>query len=93
MGRRPDWAVARDFSHDGACACLMTVRQSSLTDLFDPVQLGVCRLANRIVMAPLTRCRARADGTPTALRATMLSDVVGRLEQDQYQTAEVLITA
>lgn len=41
--------------------------QSSLTDLFDPVQLGVCRLANRIVMAPLTRCRARADGTPTAL--------------------------
>ena len=27
-----------------------------------------------------------------ALRATMLSDVVGRLEQDQYQTAELLIT-
>jgi glycosyltransferase involved in cell wall biosynthesis len=28
-----------------------------------------------------------------ALRATMLSDVVGRLEQDQYQTSELLITA
>jgi N-ethylmaleimide reductase len=43
--------------------------QSRPTDLFDPVQLGVCRLANRIVMAPLTRSRARADGTPTALMA------------------------
>lgn len=43
--------------------------QLSPTDLFDPVQLGVCRLANRIVMAPLTRSRARADGTPTALMA------------------------
>jgi len=28
-----------------------------------------------------------------ALRATMLSDVMGRLEQDQYQTAELLITS
>jgi glycosyltransferase involved in cell wall biosynthesis len=27
-----------------------------------------------------------------ALRATMLADVVGRLEQDQFQTAELLIT-
>jgi glycosyltransferase involved in cell wall biosynthesis len=28
-----------------------------------------------------------------ALRATMLSDILGRLEQDQYQTSELLITA
>jgi hypothetical protein len=28
-----------------------------------------------------------------ALRATLLADVVPRLEQDQYQTAELLITA
>jgi glycosyltransferase involved in cell wall biosynthesis len=28
-----------------------------------------------------------------ALRSTMLSDVIGRLEQDQYQTAELLIIA
>jgi glycosyltransferase involved in cell wall biosynthesis len=28
-----------------------------------------------------------------ALRATMLSDVVGHLQQDQYQTAELLITS
>ena len=28
-----------------------------------------------------------------ALRTTMLADVVGRLEQEQYQTAELIITA
>lgn len=39
------------------------------TDLFDPTRLGRCRVANRIVMAPLTRSRAGADGTPTSLMA------------------------
>ena len=39
------------------------------TDLFDPVQLGTYRLANRIVMAPLTRSRAGAAGTATPLMA------------------------
>lgn len=39
------------------------------TDLFEPVQLGDQRLANRIVMAPLTRSRAHADGTATGLMA------------------------
>ena len=39
------------------------------SDLFDPVQIGECRLANRIVMAPLTRSRAHVDGTATALMA------------------------
>ncbi len=39
------------------------------TDLFEPVQLGDHRLANRIVMAPLTRSRAHADGTATGLMA------------------------
>ena len=39
------------------------------TDLFSPVAVGEVRLANRIVMAPLTRNRARADGTATALMA------------------------
>jgi len=37
------------------------------TDLFQPVRLGAYTLANRIVMAPLTRSRASADGVPTAL--------------------------
>lgn len=38
-------------------------------DLFEPTQLGPYRLANRIVMAPLTRSRAGAAGVPTALMA------------------------
>jgi N-ethylmaleimide reductase len=43
--------------------------EAARADLFDPVQLGDYRLANRIVMAPLTRSRAHADGTATALMA------------------------
>lgn len=39
------------------------------TDLFEPVNLGPYRLANRIVMAPLTRSRAGDDGVPTSLMA------------------------
>ena len=37
--------------------------------LFQPVTLGELRLANRIVMAPMTRNRADAYGVPTALMA------------------------
>ena len=37
------------------------------TDLFDPVQLGPYRLANRIVMAPLTRARAQGADVPNPL--------------------------
>lgn len=35
--------------------------------LFEPVTLGELRLANRIVMAPMTRNRATPDGTPTEI--------------------------
>lgn len=35
--------------------------------LFSPVALGAIELANRIVMAPMTRDRAGADDVPTAL--------------------------
>jgi N-ethylmaleimide reductase len=35
--------------------------------LFDPVRLGALDLANRIVMAPMTRSRADADDRPTDL--------------------------
>lgn len=38
-------------------------------NLLAPVALGDLTLANRIVMAPLTRARAGADGVPTALNA------------------------
>lgn len=40
------------------------------TDLFAPVTLGALDLANRIVMAPLTRSRASDDGVVGALQAT-----------------------
>ncbi|MCK9608733.1 MAG: alkene reductase [Methylomonas sp.] len=40
------------------------------TDLFQPVDIGAWQLANRIVMAPLTRCRVKNDGIPGPLQAT-----------------------
>ncbi|MFI8892285.1 alkene reductase [Streptomyces paradoxus] len=39
------------------------------TALFEPARLGALDLPNRLVMAPLTRNRAEADGTPTPLMA------------------------
>lgn len=39
------------------------------TPLFEPVSLGALRLPNRLIMAPMTRGRAEADGTPNALMA------------------------
>ncbi len=38
-----------------------------MTTLFDPLQLGELKLANRVVMAPMTRSRADAAAMPTAL--------------------------
>lgn len=38
-----------------------------MPSLFDPIAVGELSLPNRIVMAPLTRCRATADGVPTDL--------------------------
>ena len=40
-----------------------------MTDLFSPIDLGDLHLANRVVMAPLTRVRSGADGVPTGLVA------------------------
>ena len=40
-----------------------------MTDLFAPFRLGPLELANRFVMAPLTRNRAGAGEAPTALHA------------------------
>ena len=39
------------------------------SDLFQPVRLGPYLLANRIIMAPLTRSRAGEDGVPRPLMA------------------------
>lgn len=41
----------------------MTLAQASL---FSPLQLGALTLPNRIIMAPLTRCRADVDHVPTS---------------------------
>jgi N-ethylmaleimide reductase len=43
---------------------------STTTDLFAPVSMGSIELANRIVMAPLTRSRCDEDGVPHELHAT-----------------------
>ena len=40
-----------------------------MTTLFDPLKLGSLELPNRIIMAPLTRCRADAGRVPNALMA------------------------
>ncbi|SFP22984.1 2,4-dienoyl-CoA reductase [Geopseudomonas sagittaria] len=37
--------------------------------LFDPIQIGDLQLPNRIIMAPLTRCRAEPGRVPGALMA------------------------
>lgn len=38
--------------------------------LFDPIRIGAWDLPNRIIMAPLTRCRASAGRVPNALMKT-----------------------
>ncbi|MCD5997304.1 alkene reductase [Pseudomonas sp. CDFA 602] len=43
---------------------------SKTTDLFSPVSMGAMHLANRIVMAPVTRSRYQEDGIPDELHAT-----------------------
>lgn len=40
------------------------------TDLFEPTHFGAIKLANRIVMAPVTRSRYTEDGIPNELHAT-----------------------
>jgi N-ethylmaleimide reductase len=39
-------------------------------NLFTPIQLGRYTLPNRVIMAPLTRCRAGKGNVPTPLNAT-----------------------
>eukprot|EP01038_Epipyxis_sp_PR26KG_P019880 gene19880-biopygen6448 len=44
-----------------------------MTTIFDPIKLGDLELSNRIIMAPLTRCRADAGRVPNALMAEYYS--------------------
>lgn len=48
----------------------MTNAATSPQKLFEPVALGALTLPHRLVMAPLTRNRATAEGVPTPLMAT-----------------------
>ncbi len=54
-------------------------------------QAGVVVFATLVNLLCGTRLTDTSNGF-RALRATMLADVVDRLEQDQYQTADLLIT-
>ncbi|MGP3790893.1 alkene reductase [Pseudomonas sp. B392_1p] len=38
-----------------------------MSTLFDPIQIGDLQLSNRVIMAPLTRCRAEAGRVPGEL--------------------------
>jgi 2,4-dienoyl-CoA reductase-like NADH-dependent reductase (Old Yellow Enzyme family) len=40
-----------------------------MPSLFDPLPLGELTLKNRILLAPLTRCRAGKERVPNALMA------------------------
>ncbi|WP_051027423.1 alkene reductase [Cellulosimicrobium cellulans] len=44
-----------------------TVTEATATTLFDPISLGEIRLANRVVMAPMTRLRSGPFGVPGEL--------------------------
>ncbi|MBI5937744.1 MAG: alkene reductase [Betaproteobacteria bacterium] len=46
-------------------------------NLFTPLQLGPHTLRNRLVMAPLTRCRAQRDGVPTPIMAEYYAQRAG----------------
>lgn len=48
-----------------------------MTSLFDPLPLGDITLPNRIIMSPLTRCRADEGRVPNALMAEYYSQRAG----------------
>lgn len=48
-----------------------------MNKLFEPIQVGELNLPNRIVMAPLTRCRASAGRVPNALMAEYYAQRAG----------------
>lgn len=41
------------------------------TKLWQPIQVGDIRLNHRLVMSPMTRSRATAEGVPTYLNASI----------------------
>ncbi len=49
----------------------------ALLNLFTPIKVGQYRLANRIVLAPMTRSRAASGNVPTPLMATYYAQRAG----------------
>jgi N-ethylmaleimide reductase len=58
-------------------ASLTAARPQPAAPLFSPYRLGGLRLANRIVMAPLTRARADEHGVPSPLAAEYYAQRAG----------------
>lgn len=48
-----------------------------MTDLLSPIKVGAWNLPNRVIMAPLTRCRASAGRVPNALMAEYYTQRAG----------------
>ncbi len=46
------------------------ISMNNSVNLFSPIELSSLTLPNRIVMSPMTRCRAAQGGVPTSLNAT-----------------------
>jgi len=46
----------------------------NLVDLFSPATFGALELDNRVVLAPMTRRRATADGVPTAMGTDIFAE-------------------
>src|SRR6202051_5131346 len=50
-----------------------SLEENAMNKSFTPVRVGRYTLSNRLVMAPMTRSRARLDGTPGELAAEYYS--------------------
>ena len=48
-----------------------------MTDIWTPIKVGTFDLPHRLAMAPMTRSRAKADGTPGDLAATYYAQRAG----------------
>jgi N-ethylmaleimide reductase len=66
-GRPPRGAPAKRRAAAGRPAFTPQQKEASMATLFDPIRVGDIALANRIVMAPLTRDRSTPERVPAPL--------------------------
>src|SRR5690606_25367425 len=70
--RHPDYFPPDRQSRSGSCYSLINLiiqEVCTMTTIFDPITLGDLQPSNRIIMAPLTRCRADEGRVPNAMMA------------------------